>query len=279
MPNGRNKVMEEASQKIIPIIPSRGSVGYVEQGFRIAAEEKLKITSIFNMAMNKQFLNVTKGEPFLVSVKNAVDENGELLKEGYYKVDRQNRKLKRSTWDEVKELFWDGGIYVSKEAAEVLKKTKEDGQERLVAFGVADLMVFGIINDDSYGREWLGVFSGQWYTSGARVAGEAMPSSEAGTPETVEKKKLDKIRSVKQNEIVSLKRKDASPVRIAGYSEEARKREIRSLKATIRKYEGKSGMSQVVSGAEIDLLYLEGKITFEERNARYESYVKWWYGG
>jgi len=148
---------------------SEKKVTSVKQGFRVAAKESLKIAPIRVIVNDDQFLNDNHYNIFIVSAKDALPyANNEPLEGGNYKFDRKSKKIIRSSWDEAKNLSWNERLYISDKSAKIIKKTQEDGKERLLAF-----------DDDLYGRNFLDVSSGIRAGYDVRVAGkrkQAMPN-------------------------------------------------------------------------------------------------------
>jgi len=145
---------------------SEKKVTSVKQGFRVAAKESLKIAPIRVIVNDDQFLNDNHYNIFIVSAKDALPyANNEPLEGGNYKFDRKSKKIIRSSWDEAKNLSWNERLYISDKSAKIIKKTQEDGKERLLAFAVDFYYGYGM------GEGRLVVLSEVPFGYDARVAG------------------------------------------------------------------------------------------------------------
>jgi hypothetical protein len=183
-----NEQTKQLQQKTTQLTASKEKVTSINHGFRVAVDEKLKIATIPETVMDAQFLNDNNGSILVVSAKDARDANNETLKEGYYKVDRKRKEKKsnvliRSTWDEVKHLNWDERLYISHSSEGIIKKTQEDGKERLLALDLGYTKFLG----GGLCAALMCVDSKFWFRDDARVAGKHGESAQAAKALRVEK--------------------------------------------------------------------------------------------
>jgi hypothetical protein len=106
MGNEQTKQLQQKTMRPPRLTASKEKITRIDEGFRVALNEKLEIATIPEMVMNPQFLNDNRHKIFIVSAKNALDLNNEALK----------------------------NVSITTEAREIIKKTQEDGKERLLAF-------------------------------------------------------------------------------------------------------------------------------------------------
>lgn len=117
----------------------------IEKASKIIAQKHITPHTIPEIVSNEYLLETVKDKTFVISAKDAIDSEGKLLGVNgveWYRINRKDGTIIASTFDEINDLKpynWKDILYISKEAAEIIRKTKEDGEERLLAFIVGGI--------------------------------------------------------------------------------------------------------------------------------------------
>jgi hypothetical protein len=166
-------------QAPVPIFWHETIVHSVGEGANIPIPPGKARATISDMVFNKGFLKENwNNKDFVISAKDAVDSDGKLLGVGWYKINRKGGTITASTSDGIKDLYWLDRLYISEGAAEIIKKTKEDGEERLLAFNVHGFIFYGVGLGVSFGFFGRGPGARVAFVERAekRVMDDAVPS-------------------------------------------------------------------------------------------------------